>query len=259
MKGLITDKVIPKIQKQFSLPFIKHQTIETFGTGETIIAEILEEFEENLPDFIKLAYLPSAGKVRLRLSGKHENKEVLEDTINSLTYEVQQLIPDIISGIGDQNGLEKQIGILLKQQNKTICTAESMTGGKIASTIVSVSGSSSYYKGSFVTYSSQLKQDLLDVPAQLIKEYCVVSKEVAEAMATLARKKMHTDYAISVTGNAGPSTDHNEKEVGLVYIGIASKEKTEVYEFNFGQPREKVINRTVTKALELLQKNILKN
>lgn len=259
MKGLITNKVIPRIQKEFNLPFIKHTTIHTFGTGETTIAEILSDFEENLPDFVKLAYLPSAGKVRLRLSGEHTDKAILENTINNLTSEIQRCIPEIISGVGDKHGLEKQIGILLKEKGKTICTAESMTGGKIASTIVSVAGASTYFKGSLITYSTELKKELLDISAQLVEKHSVVSKEVAEVMAITVRKKLHTDYAISVTGNAGPTTDYNDKEVGLVYIGIASEEKTEVYEFNFGQPREKVIDRTVTKALELLQKTILKN
>lgn len=258
MKGLITNKVIPRIQKEFNLPFIKHTTIHTFGTGETTIAEILSDFEENLPDFVKLAYLPSARKVRLRLSGEHTDKAILENTINNLTSEIQRCIPEIISGVGDKHGLEKQIGILLKEKGKTICTAESMTGGKIASTIVSVAGASTYFKGSLITYSTELKKELLDISAQLVEKHSVVSKEVAEVMAITVRKKLHTDYAISVTGNAGPTTDYNDKEVGLVYIGIASEGKTEVYEFNFGQPREKVINRTITKALELVQKAILK-
>lgn len=259
MKGLMKNEVLPRIREQFSLPFIQHKTIHTFGTGESTIAERIEDFENKLPDFIKLAYLPSAGKVRLRLSGKHENKEVLEETIGKLTSEVQKLIPEIISGIGDESGLEKLIGILLKQKGKTVCTVESMTGGRLASTIVSVPGSSAYYQGSYITYSRKLKRELLDLPQELIDTYPTVSKEMCEAMATSARKKLHTDYAISVTGNAGPTTDHNDKEVGLVYIGIASEENTEVHEFNFGQPREKVINRTVNKALELLQENILKN
>lgn len=258
MKGLITNEVLPKIQKEFNLPFIQHQTIHTFGTGESVIAEMLEDFEDNLPTFIKLAYLPSAGKVRLRLSGEHQNKKVLEETIATLTSKVQQLIPEIISGIGDKSGLEVQIGALLTQKKQTIAVAESLTGGKLGATIVSVSGASSYFKGGFITYSAALKQRLLDVSVTLIETHSVVSKEVAEAMATNTLKKLNVDYAISVTGNAGPTTDHNDKEVGLVYIGIATKENTAVYEFNFGQPREKVINRTITKALELVQKAILK-
>lgn len=259
MKGLMTHEVLPKIQQQFSLPFIVHKTIHTFGQGESVIAERITDFEEGLPSFVKLAYLPSVGKVRLRLSGKHNDKKLLETTIDDLVIELQTLLPDIVSGFNSKGVLEYYVGKLLQQHSKTLATAESMTGGKIASTLVSVEGASSYFKGGFITYTSELKQEILNVPKKLIDKHSAVSREVAETMAVSARKKMATDYAISVTGNAGPTTDKNSIEVGLVYIGISTEEKTEVFEFNFGQPREKVIGRTVTKALELLQKSILKN
>lgn len=258
MRGLITAEVLPRIQKQFKLPFIIHKTIMTYGAGESTIAEIIEDFENNLPSFIKLAYLPSFGKVRLRLSAKGENKEVLEAALEKQLQELQELIPDIITGFDEGETIEKRIGLLLKKQGKTLSTAESLTGGKIASTIVSVAGSSAYYKGSFVTYSAALKQQLLSVPFKLIETHSVVSAQVAEVMAKNARKITETDYAISVTGNAGPTTDKTDKSVGVVFIAIADKNGVEVYQFNFGQPREKVINRTVTKAFELLQQKILK-
>ncbi len=258
MKGLIMNKVLPKIQKQFKLPFILHKTIMTYGQGESTIAEIIEEFEDNLPKHIKLAYLPSFGRVRLRLSVKGENKTQLEKELNEKVAEVYKLIPDIITGLDDDSSLEKRVGALLQKNKQTICTAESVTGGKIASNLVSIAGSSAYYKGSFVTYSAASKIDLLNVLPQTIEKYTVVSKEVALEMAKGAKQKLNTNYAISVTGNAGPTTDHNDKSVGLVYIAIVSDHNTFVGEFNFGQPREKVINRTVSKALELLQKEILK-
>ncbi|MHB0756443.1 competence/damage-inducible protein A [Polaribacter sp. M15] len=259
MKGLITNKVLPKIQKQFKLPFIIHKTIMTYGQGESTIAEIIEDFEDSLPKHIKLAYLPSFGRVRLRLSAIGENKIKLEKELNDKVAEVYKLIPDIITGLDDDSSLEKRVGLLLQQNNQTICTAESVTGGKIASNLVSVAGSSGYYKGSFVTYSAATKIDLLGVLPQTIEKYTVVSKEVALEMAKGAKEKLNTNYAISVTGNAGPTTDHNDKSVGLVYIAIVSDNNEFVGEFNFGQPREKVIHRTVSKALELLQKEILKN
>ncbi|MCH3885482.1 competence/damage-inducible protein A [Tenacibaculum aquimarinum] len=258
MKGLITNQVLPRIQQQFKLPFIIHKTIMTYGAGESTIAEIIEDFENNLPSFIKLAYLPSFGKVRLRLSAKGENKEVLETALEKQLQELQELIPDIITGFDEGETIEKRIGTLLKQQGKTLSTAESLTGGKIASTIVSVAGSSAYYKGSFVTYSAALKQQLLSVPSKLIETHSVVSAQVAEVMAKNARKITETDYAIAVTGNAGPTTDKTDKSVGVVFIAIADKNGVEAHQFNFGQPREKVINRTVTKAFELLQEKILK-
>ena len=257
MKGLITNEVLPRIQQQFKLPFIIHKTIMTYGQGESTIAERIENFENNLPSYIKLAYLPSFGKVRLRLSAKGKNKEILETELNEKVAEIYQLIPEIITGLDDDNSLEKRIGEILKNKNKTISTAESLTGGKIASTLVSIAGSSAYFKGSIVTYSAETKINLLNVSKETIKKHSVVSKEVALEMAKGVKEKLQTNYAIAVTGNAGPTTDHNNKNLGLVYIAFVSETKELVKEFNFGQPREKVINRTVSKSLEILQKEIL--
>ncbi|MEO9571990.1 MAG: competence/damage-inducible protein A [Polaribacter sp.] len=257
MKGLITNQVLPRIQKQFKLPFIIHKTIMTYGQGESMIAERIEEFESNLPPYIKFAYLPSFGKVRLRLSAKGENKEVLEKELNEKVAEVYQLIPEIITGLDDDSSLEKRVGELLKEKNKTIATAESLTGGKIAASLVSVAGSSAYFKGSIVSYSKETKISLLNVSEKIINQYTVVSKEVALEMAKGVKQKLKTNFAIAVTGNAGPTTDDTDKSVGVVFIAFVSDNKEIVREFNFGQPREKVINRTVSKSLELLQKEIL--
>ncbi|CAM1364210.1 CinA-like protein [Tenacibaculum sediminilitoris] len=258
MKGLMKGEVLPKLQSTFKLPFILHRTIMTVGTGETIIAERISEWEDNLPDFIKLAYLPSYGSVRLRLSAKGNDEEVLAKEMDKQVAALYNLISEIIVGDDNETSLEKEVGKLLKKYKKTVATAESLTGGKIASTIVSVPGASSYFMGGFITYTAALKQQLLGVSKETINEFTVVSKEVAMEMAKGCLEKIQTDYAIAVTGNAGPTTDHNDKSVGLVYIAIASKEGIVVHEFNFGQPREKVINRTVTKSLELLQRIILK-
>ncbi|TCI92666.1 competence/damage-inducible protein A [Tenacibaculum sp. M341] len=254
MKGLMTNEVLPKLQTTFELPFIYHKTIHTVGQGETAIANRIVDFENNLPSFIKLAYLPSFGRVRLRLSAKGIDKVLLEETLALELEKLKELLPDIIVGF-DADTLEKQVGEKFKSENKTLATAESLTGGKIASALVSVPGASGYFKGGMVVYSALLKQSLLDIPKELIEEKSVVSKEVAELMAINARKKMQTDFAVSVTGNAGPTKDNNDKEVGLVYIGIATNTGVEVHEFNFGSPREKVINKTVNKALSLLLKN----
>ena len=257
MKGLITNKVLPRIQKQFKLPFIMHKTIMTYGAGESMIAEIIEDFENNLPPYIKLAYLPSFGKVRLRLSAKGENKETLEKELDDKVAAIYQLIPEIITGIDDDSSLEKKVGELLKKSNKTIATAESITGGQIAANLVSVAGASAYYKGSIIAYSAETKVSLLNVSLETIKTHTVVSEQVALEMARGAREKLQTNYAIAVTGNAGPTTDKTDKSIGVVFIAFVSKEKEIVQEFNFGQPREKVINRTVSKALEILQKEII--
>lgn len=257
MKGLIIDQVLPRIQKQFKLPFIIHKTIMTYGAGESIISERIEEFENNLPVYIKLAYLPSFGKVRLRLSAKGENREILEKALNEKVKAIYQLIPEIITGIDDDSSLERSVGELLKKGNKTIATAESVTGGQVAATLVSVAGSSAYYKGSIIAYSAETKINLLGVSSETIKKHTVVSKEVALEMARGVKEKLQTNYAIAVTGNAGPTTDDTDKSVGIVYIAFISDKKELVQEFNFGQPREEVINRTVSKSLEILQKEIL--
>ena len=258
MKGLIKSEVLPRLQQQFKLPYIIHKTIMTYGQGESVIAERIEELDNNLPVFIKLAYLPSFGSVRLRFSAKGENKELLENELKKQLNQLQKLIPDIITGFSQEESIEKRVGELLKKRGETICTAESLTGGKIAATIVSVEGSSAYFKGSFVTYTAEAKINLLNVSKKDIEQHSTVSKEVVTEMAVNARNKLQTDYAISVTGNAGPTTDKNDKSVGLVFIAIASKNEVEVHEFNFGKPREKVINKTVNKSLELLQNKILK-
>lgn len=259
MKGLMTLEVLPKIQQQFQLPFISHKTIMTYGQGESIIAERIEDFENALPKHIKLAYLPSFGKVRLRLSGRGNNKESLDRELQEKVSEIQQLISDIIVGLEDGYSIEKRVGELLVQHQKTLATAESLTGGKIAASLVSVPGASAFFKGSYVTYSVEAKKSMLGVSEETIKNFTVVSKEVAEEMAIAVREKLDTDYAIAVTGNAGPTTDQTDKTIGVVFIALATKKGVLVEEFNFGQPREKVINRTVNKSLEILQKEIIKN
>ncbi|WP_299103755.1 competence/damage-inducible protein A [uncultured Tenacibaculum sp.] len=258
MKGLMTYSVLPKLQEQYKLPFIIHKTVMTVGKGESVIAERIEAWEENLPNDIKLAYLPSFGRVRLRLTAKGTNKEYLEEELSKQLKELNDLIPEIIVGLEEETSLEQKVGEILKGQGKTLATAESLTGGKIASTLVSVPGSSAYFTGSLVTYTAKLKEQLLNVSNQTIEKHTVVSAEVAKEMALGCLNSLQTDYTIAVTGNAGPTTDNNDKSVGLVYIAIATTKGVEVHEFNFGQPREKVINRTVTKSLELLQAILLK-
>ena len=258
MKGLMKHEVIPRIQEQFNLPFIIHKTVMTYGQGESVIAERIEGWANKLPDFIKLAYLPSFGRVRLRLSAKGPEKQVLEDRLDRVLQELYVLLSDIITGHESGVSIEEHIGNLLKDSGKTLCTAESVTGGKIASTIVSVPGSSAYFNGSIVAYSSKMKHDLLGIPDHTIKKHSAVSSEVVEAMAISARKKTNSDYAIAVSGNAGPSSDNTSSAVGVVFIAIASAKGVQVEEFNFGHPREKVINRTVNKSLQMLQQEILK-
>lgn len=257
MKELMSTEVLPRIQQQFELPFISHKTIMTYGQGESTIAETIEDFENSLPPHIKLAYLPSYGKVRLRLSGIGMNKDVLENELHNYVQKVYELIPDIITGLDDDASLERKIGKLLLSKKQTIATAESLTGGQIAANLVAVPGASAYFNGSIVAYTAATKQQLLHVNEATIQQHSVVSEAVAIEMAKGAKKLLNTNVAIAVTGNAGPTKDQTDATLGTVVIALVSDNKQFVQKFNFGQPREKVINRTVSKSLEIILKEII--
>ncbi|MBC7845487.1 MAG: competence/damage-inducible protein A [Flavobacterium sp.] len=259
MKYLVENEIIPKVVREYERPYILHKTIMTYGQGESMVAERIEEWENNLPEFIKLAYLPAPGRVRLRLSARGLDKELLEKTIEENVIYLTKIIGDIIVGFDDDETLETVVGKLLTQQKKTISTAESCTGGNIAQLLTSVSGASNYFKGSVVSYATETKISVLGIPEELIKEHSVVSAEVAKQMAVNIKKIMKTDYAIATTGNAGPAKGDSNAEIGSVFIALATPNEVIVEEFNFGQPREKVIDRAVNKSMEMLRKEILKN
>jgi nicotinamide-nucleotide amidase len=259
MKYIVENEIIPKIVKEYKRPYIIHKTILTYGEGESKLAERIENWENNLPPFIKLAYLPSPGKVRLRLSARGTDKDILESAIEENIASLTKIIADIIVGFDDGETIEVVLGRLLTQQDKTISTAESCTGGKIAQLLTSVAGASSYFKGSIVSYATETKINVLGIDEILIKEHTVVSAEVAKQMAISIKKIMKTDYAIATTGNAGPSKGDSNAEIGTVFIAIATPTEVRVEEFNFGQPRDKVIDRAVNKSFEMLRKEILKN
>jgi nicotinamide-nucleotide amidase len=259
MRGILNEELIPKIVKEYKRPYIIHKTILTYGQGESMVAERIEDWENNLPSFIKLAYLPSPGRVRLRLTARGENKEILEISIQQNVHSLTKLIGDIIVGFEEDETIEVVVGRLLAQQGKTISTAESCTGGKIAQMLTSVAGASHYFRGSVVSYATDTKISVLGVDAQTIEKFSVVSAEVAKEMAIGIQKLMKTDYAIATSGNAGPCKEKGKSEIGTVFIALATPNKIIINEFNFGQPREKVIDRTANKAMELLQKEILKN
>lgn len=258
MKYLIDNGVIPNLVQKYERPYIVHQTIMTYGRGESMIAEQIEEWEDNLPDFIKLAYLPSPGKVRLRLTARGNSKEILQKEIEKQVQLLDLLIHDIIVGYNEDEPIEFVLGKILTEKKLTLATAESCTGGKIAATLSAVSGASNYFKGSVVSYASQTKIDVLGVSKETIDKYSVVSAEVAKEMVLGIQKLTQADYAIATTGNAGPAKGDSNAELGTVFIAIASPNDVFIEEFNFGQPREKVIDRAVGKALELIYKEILK-
>ncbi len=259
MKYLVENEIIPKVVKEYQRPYIIHKTILTYGQGESMVAERIEDWENSLPDFLKLAYLPSPGRVRLRLSGRGIDKEALVGTIDEFVDSLDAIIGDIIVGFEEDETIEVVMGKMLKKQHKTIATAESCTGGAIAELLTSVAGASEYFKGSVVSYATEAKINVLGISEDLIDQFSVVSAEVASAMAMSVKTLMKTDYAIATTGNAGPTKGEGNAEIGSVFIALATPDGVIVEEFNFGQPREKVIDRAVYKSLEILQKEISKN
>jgi len=258
MRGLVIDEVIPKLQKTYKFPYILHITILTYGLGESTLAARIEAWEDALPNFIKLAYLPSLGRVRLRLTAKGIDKKIIDAEMQKQVALLLPQIKDIFVGYEEDESLEVIIAKQLTVLGKTLATAESCTGGKIAELLTAIAGASNYFKGSVVSYATQSKIDVLHIPEKLIDQYSVVSSQVAEAMAASVRQLFNSDYAIATTGNAGPTKGDADAEVGTVFIAIASKSGVYSEQFNFGNHRTKVINRAANKAFEMLQKEILK-
>ena len=256
MKYLMDNEVIPNLMQKFERPFIVHQTIMTYGRGESMVAEQIEDWENNLPLFVKLAYLPSPGRVRLRLTARGIDEDILKEAIKNQVETLIPLIGDIIVGFEEDDSIEVVLGRKLKEKGLTIATAESCTGGKIGQMLAAIAGASAYYKGSLVTYATQSKIDVLKVSKETIKKHSVVSEEVALEMVKNVKQIMQSDYAIATTGNAGPSKGDSEADLGVVYIAIATPNSVFVERFEFGQPREKVIDRAVNKAFEMVYKEI---
>lgn len=258
MKMLMEEQIIPKLKKEFNRPFIYHKTLRTFGLGESALAQRLEEWEDNLPKKIKLAYLPDLGSVRLRLSGKGEDEKELKSGIEEQLNKLYPLIEDILSkNINEDDDITVTLSKLLTSEKKFLSAAESCTGGEVAAQFTLNPGSSSCFKGGIVTYATKSKEDILKVPASIIEEHSVVSAEVAEAMASSAKKLFKSDYSISTTGNAGPKKGESDAEVGTVFIGIATPEKVYSKKYKFGKTREEVVKKTVNKAFELLLRELV--
>ena len=257
MKSMIVNSVVPFIEKEFNCLIILKKTLMTYGVGESTIAKKLKDFEDGLSKNFKLAYLPNLGRVRLRLSCLGFDRTDLEKKMDNYIAQLFEIVGKIIIGFESVNSIESEIGKILKKSGKTLSTAESFTGGLISSRISSVPGASSYFKGAVVAYDTNIKQNLLSVNQNDIDLHSVVSSQVANSMALNAKKLLKTDYAISTTGNAGPDKGDSKKEVGSIYISLATLNDVKSYEFNFGKNREKNIKKSVNKALELLFSELL--
>ncbi|MBW8331437.1 MAG: competence/damage-inducible protein A [Prolixibacteraceae bacterium] len=256
MEAIMTEEVFPRLIKLGILESIVHKTILTLGLPESMLAEKIEHWENALPNFIKLAYLPSALAVRLRLSAYGTDRALLETEIDKQVKELLTIIPENIFGFDDEN-MALVIGRILISTSKTLAVAESCTGGNIAHSITSNSGSSAYFKGGVIAYSNEIKIKLLDVPDEMIEIHGAVSQQVAEAMAIGAQKALNADYSISTTGIAGPDGGTAEKPVGTVWIAVAGPSGVKSEKFIFRHNRERNIIRSTQTALNLLRMLIL--
>ncbi len=258
MKGMMTDDVIPMLQQKFTTAHIGHRTLLAAGVGESALADLLVDFESKMPNNMKLAYLPSYGMVRLRLTATaadaNENNKTLDEHFSAL-----QLLVNEYLVINEDLPMEQVLGNLLKTKSKTLCTAESCTGGYIAHLLTSMPGSSAYFDGSVVSYSYKAKEDLLHVNKQTLEKYGAVSEEVVREMATGALKTIESNYTIAVSGIMGPGGGMPDKPTGTVWVCVGNKQKLIAHKFYFRFDRELNIRLTAINAMNMLRKFVLED
>lgn len=252
MEAIMTEEVFPRLRKLGTTQSIVHKTVLTIGIPESMLAEKIEKWEDALPKFIKLAYLPSPMMVKLRLSGYGIDELAIKTEIDKQVKELLTIIPEAVYGF-DNDNMGIALGRMLEAQGQTMATAESCTGGSIAQFITSNPGSSVYFNGGVVAYSNEIKSNLLGVPSELIEAVGAVSQEVAEAMALGAQKALHADYAVATTGIAGPDGGTDEKPVGTVWIAVAGPLGVLSKKYIFKHNRERNIIRTTHTALNMLR------
>ncbi len=258
MKGIMMENGLPRIKERFSKGKVVNKTVKTHGIGESYLAKLIKEWEQNLSvDQISLAYLPSPGIVKLRLTAIGEDEKLLLKKIDYYIDELNYLIPNYIYGY-NKDTLESVVGDLLRKKSFSLSLAESCTGGHIAKMITSVSGCSDYFKGSVVAYSDEIKQSLLSVEPEYIESFGAVSKEVVEQMAIGLTKKFNTDFGLATSGIAGPTGGTKEKPVGTVWIAVAGPEGVVSKKFTFGNSRERNIIISSLSALNMLRTELLK-
>lgn len=255
MKQIFEKEIVPKIKAKFDLPYLYHKTVTVFGIGESLLANRINNWEQDLPKHIKLAYLPNPGRIRLRLSAKGQQLDDLKKSIDEQIQKLKHIIPDLT--ISEQvEDLALAVHQSLTESDKTIGFAESCTGGLLVSGLAQIPGASKFLMGGIVAYNTQIKINVLKVNKELVKKYSVVHEEIARTMAENVREIMNSDIGVATTGNAGPTKGDSEASVGTCIIAIATKASTEIHRFQFGQPREKAIKRTVSKAFELILQQI---
>ena len=260
MKGIITEIVIPKLLKKSNDDrILVHKTIRTHGMGESFLAEVIKNWEDKLShDDIKLAYLPSPGIVKLRLSLLGKNQKGINLKLEEHIQQLQKIIPNQIYGYEDDT-MEGVVGQLLSEKNETVSTAESCTGGAVAKMITSVSGSSAYFEGSIISYSNQIKINQLQIEENTLNEYGAVSQQVVEQMAIGVRRNLNTQYGLATSGIAGPTGGTPEKPVGTIWIATAGPNGVKSKKLNLGYSRERNIHVTSLSVLNMLRLELLQN
>jgi nicotinamide-nucleotide amidase len=256
MERIFTDEITPILEKKRSGGVVLWRTLNTTGIAESLLYERMGNIDDILKGKARLAFLPSFRGVRLRITVESKSREEAQSIVDETERRIREKAEQFIYSTGDES-LEETIGNILRERKLWLATAESCTGGLIADYITNVAGSSDYFARGYVTYSKETKSELLDVPMDLIKQYGVVSGEVAKAMALGARLRSEADIAISTTGNAGPTSDEGSDTIGLVWIGYSDAQRTIAKKFIFGKDR--VINkeRFASAALNLLRKMLL--
>ena len=256
MKALVKDEVLPRLRKHFALDANVHHTIITFGLAESILADKIASWEEALPPYLHLAYLPSALCIRLRLSAYEIDRQKAEQEIESQIEKLSKVIPHYIIGSEDDS-LESVTGTLLKTRGETLATAESCTGGNIAHRFTAMPGASEYFKGGVVAYSNEVKIALLGVDPESLNRYGAVSQSVAEQMAEGVRRATGATYGISTTGIAGPTGGTPEKPVGTVWMAVATPNGVFSRRMVFGSVRSQNIERASSNCINLLRIQLL--
>ena len=253
MEFIMEDGVLPRLKERFPSSTFGYRTLLTVGEGESRIAEMINDFEENLPLYIKLAYLPGISRVRLRLTASHADEHFVNTSLDEAFTTLKSLLPPHLIVADEDITLEQALGKLLIEKGLSLSTAESCTGGYVAHLITSVPGSSAYYMGSILSYSNEIKMAQLGVKETTLKEHGAVSEQTVKEMVTGALKVLKTDIAVATSGIAGPTGGTPEKPVGTIWIAVGNNEKTVTHQLSLGNDRERNIQYTAIRALNMVR------
>ena len=258
MKWLMQVHVLPYIAKHYQSGYVEHKTLLTAGIGESSLADTINDIEESLPAYIKLAYLPNYGMVRLRLTAFGTDKTLLLEDLQKYFTLLKERVAEFL--VADEDlPLEAVVGKLLLESKETVATAESCTGGLIAHMISSIPGASAYFKGSIVSYSNEVKTNMLGVSTEMLETYRAVSEQTVVEMAMEVRKKLNTDYGVAVSGIMGPDGGTVDKPVGTVWIAVATAKEVKANQYHVPFDRQRNVQQTAVNALNFLRKRIVDN